>query len=274
MGTWGTGLYQDDTTCEVRDEYVKHLKAGLSDQEASKKILEQYGSLLKNVQIACMVYLSLADTQWNYGRVDKRVKKRALDLIQRGADLSIWEKDNPKLVSSRRRTLETLRKRLESRPKPRRAVKVKTPKPLKTWTDAKHGTVFLLPLSKTSFAALVLVGHVESGYRKKDPAFSILKWKGRGTPTLAELRGLEYVHVPEGSRPDSDKHIEIGFLTMDSRENPIEGLIRTEVVVPRARRYSGRGFYTGMERLKELISAGIAGRRARPDEWEKKFGRR
>jgi hypothetical protein len=274
MGTWGTGLYQDDTACEVRDEYVKHLKAGVADREAGQKIVKRFGSLLKDVQVACMVYLALADTQWNYGRLDPGVKKRALDLIRRGADLSIWERDNPKLVSSRRRALESLRKRLESKPRPRRLVQVVAPKPLKTWTDAKLGTVFLLPLTKSSNAALVLVGHWNTGDRKMDPAFSVLKWKGRGQPRLAELRGLGYVRVPEGSRPDCDTHIEIGFLELDQKINPIEGLTRTDVVMPKPRRFSKSCFYTGIDRLKELVAAAISGRRPPPDEWEKKFGRR
>jgi hypothetical protein len=53
MGTWGTGLYQDDTACEVRDDYVANLQAGLSDSAASRKILKGYGRTLRNTQVSC-----------------------------------------------------------------------------------------------------------------------------------------------------------------------------------------------------------------------------
>lgn len=274
MGTWGTGLYQDDTACEVRDGYVKHLKAGLSDKEASQKLLEEYGGLLKNAQIASTVLLALAETQWQYGRVDSGIKKRALDLIRRGADLAVWERDNPKLVKSRRRALEALRKRLQSKAKPRRPVKVEAPKSAKTWTDAAHGTVFLLPLSKTTFAAIVLVGHCDSGLRRKSPAFSALKWTGRRPPKPRELRGRPYVQIPEDSSADADKHIEFGFLNMDSRVSPLQGLTQTDIVIPRARRYGGEGMFTGIERIAQLVAAGISGRSPPLTEWDKKFGRR
>ena len=272
MGTWGAGLYQDDTACDVRDDYVKNLKAGLSDAEASKKILTRFKNLLRDVQVASMVYLALADTQWQYGRVDQGIKKRALDLLRRGADLAQWEEDAPKQVNARKKVLDSLKKRLESKPKARRAVKVEIPKPSKTWTDARLGTVFLLPLSKSSFAALVLIGHTETGYRTKAPVFSALKWKGRRAPTQGELHGCKFVAVPEGRRRDGDTHREIGFLMENPRISPIEGLTRTEIVIPDAPRYSGRGFFTGQERIAELVAAGISGRRPPLTEWERKFG--
>lgn len=57
MGAWGTGLYSDDTTCDVRDDYVLNLKLGLSSEESSQKILDRYGDLLEKTEIACLVYL-------------------------------------------------------------------------------------------------------------------------------------------------------------------------------------------------------------------------
>ena len=273
MGTWGPGIFHDDTACEVRDEYVKNLKAGLSDAEAGQKILKRFGSLLRDVQVASMVYLSLADTQWKYGRVDRSVKKRALDLIKRGADLAQWKEDSPNLVNARKKALEALKKRLESKPKARRAVKVEIPKPLKTWTDAKRGTIFLLPLSKSSFAALVLVAHIETGYRTKDPMFAVLKWKGRRVPTPSELRGRKFVAVPESSRLGCDTHQAIGFITENARTSPLAGLTRTDVVLPNPPRYNGRGFSTGQERIAELVAAGVDGRRPPLTEWDRKFGR-
>ena len=269
MGTWGAGLYQDDTACDVRDDYIRHLKSGLSDAASTRQILKRFGKLLRDTQIACMVYLALADTQWHYGRLDAAVKKRALGLLRKGADLSSWEKDSPQLVNARKKVLASLGKRLRTKPKARREVKVEPPKALKTWTDAKLGTVFLLPLSSSTFAALVLIGHAETGYRTKDPVFAVLKWKGKREPTLTEVRQRKFVAVSE----DSESHGEIGFLMDNQRMSPMTPLTRTDIIVPKFPRYSRRGYFTGVERIVELVDAAIAGRRPPPTEWELKFGR-
>jgi hypothetical protein len=42
MGAWGTEIFDDDTTCDVRDDFNDLLKQGVSAEEASKVILEKY----------------------------------------------------------------------------------------------------------------------------------------------------------------------------------------------------------------------------------------
>ena len=34
MGAWGTGLYQDDDTCDIKEEYLTYLRIGMSNEEA------------------------------------------------------------------------------------------------------------------------------------------------------------------------------------------------------------------------------------------------
>ena len=40
MGAWGVKLYQDDVTCDVRDEYINWLKLKRDNEEATKIIIE------------------------------------------------------------------------------------------------------------------------------------------------------------------------------------------------------------------------------------------
>ena len=55
MGAWSTGLYADDTTCDVRDSYVRHLKAGLADAKATQDVLSQFAELMNDRVVACLV---------------------------------------------------------------------------------------------------------------------------------------------------------------------------------------------------------------------------
>ncbi len=41
MGVWGTGLYNDDIACDVRDDYKDILGGGISEPEATKQLLKQ-----------------------------------------------------------------------------------------------------------------------------------------------------------------------------------------------------------------------------------------
>ena len=47
MGAWGTGIFQDDTACDIRDDYKDHLGNGLSGSEATERILSEYNELIR-----------------------------------------------------------------------------------------------------------------------------------------------------------------------------------------------------------------------------------
>lgn len=255
MSAWGTGLFSDDTTCDVRDSYIKNLKAGLTDTEATKEIISRFSKLMSDTQVACLVYFALADTQWRYGRLDPHVKKQALDLLCSGGDVCFWEQDAPGDAAARKKVLAALKQRLESEPKPHRPIKTEIPKPLKKRTDAENGTIFLLPLSFQAFAALVLVGHCDIGYKTMEPVFSVLNWVGKYIPSHDELQDREFVAI-SGKALGSVK--EIGFFGSDARQNPIADFIRTNIVFPNAPSYRGEANFTGKKGMTARIEAALA----------------
>ena len=256
MSAWGTGLFSDDTTCDVRDSYINNLKAGLSDSKATEDILNRFHELMSDTQVACLVYFALADTQWRYGRLDPRVKKQALDLLYSGGDVSVWVRDAPGDAAARRKVLTALTQRLEGEPRPRRSIKIAIPKPLKKRTDAEHGTVFLLPLPFQKFAALVLVGHCDTGYKTMEPVFRVLKWLGKPCPTVDELHDRNFVALEGGTLGTTQ---EIGFFLSGAKQNPIAVFIRTNFVFPYAPLYSGQGTFMFKEGLIAQIEAALGG---------------
>ena len=42
MGTWGVGIYQNDISADVKEDYIAKLKSGKSDEVALKEILSEY----------------------------------------------------------------------------------------------------------------------------------------------------------------------------------------------------------------------------------------
>lgn len=47
MGAWGTGLYQDDTTCDIKEDYITYLKVGTTNEEETRIIEENEQKIRK-----------------------------------------------------------------------------------------------------------------------------------------------------------------------------------------------------------------------------------
>jgi len=73
MGTWGVGLYQNDTACDVRDTWVEKLRQGAPAEAATAELLQEWGAPDDDP----LFWLGLADTQWTWGRPDPLVRDRA-----------------------------------------------------------------------------------------------------------------------------------------------------------------------------------------------------
>ena len=113
MGAWGTGLYQDDTTCDVKEEYLNLLKIGKGPKEAMEEMIINWEDCIEDVEAGTLFWFALAETQWKYGLLDEKVKEIALKYIEEGIDLERWEEDQ-KLYTKRKTELEKLKEKLGS----------------------------------------------------------------------------------------------------------------------------------------------------------------
>ena len=81
MGAWGTSLYANDSTCDVRGTYTKLLENQVGSQEAYEKTLEEYKEYIGD-QDEPLFWYALAETQWRVGRLMPEVKEKALHWIE------------------------------------------------------------------------------------------------------------------------------------------------------------------------------------------------
>ena len=84
MGTWGVGLYANDTAADVRDTWLKNLKLGASGEEATAALLQAWGK-----DDDPLFWLALADTQWTWGRLEAHVRDRAQQALATDGDLAL-----------------------------------------------------------------------------------------------------------------------------------------------------------------------------------------
>ena len=123
MGAWGSSLYANDTTCDVRDKYRKYLEEQLSNEEAYKKILEDFNDCMGDSDEEPLFWYALADSQWKVGRLTEDVKQKALDWIDKEGGIELWNesKSGP---GGWKKTLDKLKTKLETeQPKEKRVKK-------------------------------------------------------------------------------------------------------------------------------------------------------
>lgn len=137
MGVWGTGLYQNDTSLDVKDEFVDKLHRGKSPEEITAEMIEDYSCIMDDPDEASFFWFALADTQWKRGMLLPEVKEKAFFWIDKGGDVALWA-EHPSLAAKRKKVIDMLRLELLSPQPPR-----KTYKPYKLYKcEWKTGDVY------------------------------------------------------------------------------------------------------------------------------------
>lgn len=115
MGAMGVGIFDDDVACDARAAMLDQFRAGLSVGAATDAVLEDLADFLEDAEDGPVVSLALASVQWDAGRLDERVKARALKVIAGGVDMR-WE--DSEFAEQRRAVLAELGTRLGTPPPP------------------------------------------------------------------------------------------------------------------------------------------------------------
>ncbi|EWM54963.1 hypothetical protein [Ruminococcus flavefaciens] len=121
MGTWGTGIFQNDIGDDIKTAYVNKLKLGRSNEEALNELLSENQELLKDTEDSCDFWLALSSVMSDYGRLTEEVKNKALDVLDSENEMSRWSGAE---LNKRKKELDKLREKLLSEPKPEKKVTV------------------------------------------------------------------------------------------------------------------------------------------------------
>lgn len=185
MGTWGTDLFSDDTACDIRDEYREQIEDGVEDAEATRSTLARFRSYFDDPECGAVCILALAVTQSKIGRLDPDVRSRALAVVDNGADLAIWERENPKSLPKRRAVLEKARAQLLG-PQPARK-RLRPPRRETCGLVAGDGLALTVP----SGLALLRVVRIKTHRLGEEPILEELRFRGSELPSQEELDRLQ-----------------------------------------------------------------------------------
>jgi hypothetical protein len=177
MGAWGTALFSDDAAADIRDGYRDLIGDGVSGPEATDALVKEWGDALADSDEASVFWLALASTQWQCGRLESRVKSKALKIIEEGSDLRRW-RDNPTLLKKREAALAKLQAQLLSPQPPEKRI----PKRYRNTCDWEVGEVISYRLlSGKQFLFRVIGCHTDKG--GTSPVCEMLDWSGTELPS-------------------------------------------------------------------------------------------
>jgi hypothetical protein len=170
------GLYDDDAGADVRGRFRELVADGASGEEATDTLIAEWGEALDDHGEACAFWLALADTQSNVGRLEDRVRERALGLIESGEDLARFDHDR-RLHGRRQVVLAKLAERLAA---PQRAP-IRLRQPFRSLSPVSVGDVFWFTLPSRRRVLLRCVA-VSGDERDTYPTVEVLDWEGDSAP--------------------------------------------------------------------------------------------
>lgn len=185
MSTTGVELFDDDLAGDVRDIYRRLLQDRVPDDEASRRMIEDWSDLASDEEP--VFWLALAATQSDLGRLEEHVRQRALQVIDTGADLDLRRPAGDEWVTARAAVLDALRAQLTGAQPSRKAMR----RPWRHVTDLTAGTV----LARTRNDGVVVVLRVVTTIADLftgavRPVLQRLDWSGRELPPAELLDSL------------------------------------------------------------------------------------
>lgn len=185
MGVWGTGIFQDDNACDIRDNYKDYVGQGLTGSEATARTLADFKSLLDDPHEAGVVWLALAAVQWKLGRLESDTLAKALLVIESGSDFERWNVD-AKDMAKRKVALEKLRTQITA-PQPPEA---KVARERKCECDWEVGELVAWRLDSGRRIVLRVIGH-KTDKGGTYPYCEFLDWIGSELPPPEALKSLD-----------------------------------------------------------------------------------
>lgn len=183
VGAWGVAIFSDDLASDIRGTYRELLEDRVPDEEATRRVIDSFRDL--DADEEHVLWLALAAAQSQVGRLDETVKARALDVIDSGRGLELWEQAGATQLAKRKAVLAKLRDQLTGPQPPKKVLR----RPWRHETDLRPGDVLSFTGSNGEIA-LLRVARVDNQRVGAAPVVEWLDFRGRSIPAEWRLRRL------------------------------------------------------------------------------------
>jgi hypothetical protein len=105
VGTWGTGIMDNDTSCEVYADYIS-LQQTLPKEKAMERMLTFYTGKINSYEESNNFWFAIALAQSETNSLQGDVFERVKKIIETGADIALWRELKATAEDIHTRTLE------------------------------------------------------------------------------------------------------------------------------------------------------------------------
>lgn len=203
MGAWGSGIFEDDFAMDVRGCYRDRLAAKATDAEAQAYTIAQFADSTEESR--SVFWIALALCQHDVGRLSDRVQEAALEWIESGRSLAIYQElvdGDAEMTAERADGLMAAAKKLRSPQAKRKAVRGPLPPPTTNYPWRVGGFFGFRGVAHCAvFHVIEIMGPEQLGSdyaRVKhpdfvgEPVFAMLHHHGDGLPEQSALPKLRY----------------------------------------------------------------------------------
>ena len=125
MGAWNASINGNDTAQDLKSEYQAAFF--YNDVETALVKIDAYVRSMfdesDEEEWSCYYY-SLADFMWKHGILTEDVRVRAIDMIDSGFGLEIWELEGTSTLNKRKKVLAEFREKLLSPQPPKKKIRL------------------------------------------------------------------------------------------------------------------------------------------------------
>jgi hypothetical protein len=183
MGAWGPAIFSDDNASDLRDDYRGSIGAGVAGPDATDRLVKKWAPDSADAYDAATFWLALAVTQWKCGRLEERVRDRALAAIEDGSALEPWR--DGKEEKKRRAALDQAGRQIESAQRAPTRIRRFIP-----CTCAWQPSELVAYRRRTGDFAILRVTDLWSDNGGTYPNCEVLDWQGAEIPDSATVQGL------------------------------------------------------------------------------------
>lgn len=187
MGTWGTGLFQNDLAAEVYSKFFEAYDQKTEPLTIKAELLGEYPEALTELEGNTSFWLALAAAQWECGLEDADVLSVVRRIVPEGIDLENWDFDE---ADCRKRSQVLTRFLAKLDTPTRKPVKPRKRRPIRA--PFAPGSCLSVALSDGDFGAALVVENDESSLVAKS-LVATLHYKASAPPPLVVFQNPEWL---------------------------------------------------------------------------------
>lgn len=163
MGTWGTGIKDNDTSSDIYSDFFDLYNEGENPNSIASKLIQNNQDLIDNPDDSNNFWLTLALALWETKSLDQETYNEVKEIVDSGGDLECWREHsaNETEIKKRKIALENFLKKIETeidKVKGRKTRKIKDP-------IFEKGECLTFKLSNGNYGGgLVLEADEETGF--------------------------------------------------------------------------------------------------------------